>query len=350
MKTQKTLDSYFKGNKSTDLKDSYEIKKYFYLIWDNKFTPNMEAYWTSERPEKINFIEQVFSNYVKKGYYFYICGYFTDYDDEKKYNLTKEIKYKNISYLKSHLQKCIRKGDDTLAIPTGNHLCKLDLNEVLRRLPIIMLEDTTLHKSFSTLIWLMIAVSTKKFKMQKYIYEWIYGLIYVLCKIDKKDNIIEKTDTENMKEKKSIVEIFDSYNELSKEELSILYSIHLRISYGGNESDLKMLEEYSKLWYNRLINKKMEFNKMNIRPISIYVKNLELNDWDLSAIDYHCNPKLLEYISKKYDTLDLEEIKKIIWFHSSSINYRCMPNNYDVKNWNLIKDYVLKTQKYLLNC
>ena len=85
------------------------------------------------------------------------------------------------------------------------------------------------------------------------------------------------------------------------------------------------------------------------RPITLFIKELSIEEWDLSAIDFHCNSKFLEYIGKKYDNYSNDEIKKIVWYHSSSINYREKNSEYNIKAWNEIKDYVIKTQKYLLN-
>ena len=361
IKTQKTINEFFKNNNSNNSTNKeYETKKYFYLIWDNKYNPTLQAYWTSERPNKINYIEQIFSNYIKKGDYFYLCGYFTDYESENKYNLSKELKYKNIIYLKSHLQKCIRKGNDSLSISTIHHLCKLNLKEALKTLTVIMLEDTFLHESFSTLVWLIIA-SNNNFKMQKYIYEWVYGIVYLLCKID----IMDKIEPEVLTEKKNILELFNLYNELNREDMSILYSIHMRISYENidhnmNNSmnnnmnnninhNIKILNYHLNLWHDRFINKNILINKISIKPIMIYVKDLELSDWDVSAIDYFSNPKLIEHISKKYDDIDIEEIKKMILYNSSLINFRYKIEIYNLEKWNIIKDYVGKTQKYLLN-
>ena len=172
-----------------------------------------------------------------------------------------------------------------------------------------MLEDTTLHESFTTLVWLMIAIS-KKFKMKKYIYEWILGVVYLLCVIKVKDNI-------KINDKQSLIN-----------------SINIRILYGGTTEDLEMMTSY--------IDKLKNVNKTIIRPISLFVKELTLEDWDLSAIDYHCNSYFLEYISKKYDNYDIEELKRII-------DKRVPLNEYEIKIWNEIKDYVKKTQKYLLN-
>ena len=340
-KFQSRLDDFFLKSKTND----YQIKKYFYLIWENKFRPSLQAYWTDKLPTKINFLEKINCNSFKKGYYFYLCGYFSDIDD-KEYILSKEKIYKNISYLKSHLQKSIRKGDDILAIPTAYHLLKLDKNELLRRLPIIMLEDTFLHESFTTIIWLMVASSNKKFKFKQYIYEWLIGIIYVLCKIDKKDNLDNFKDLDI---NKSISEKLDSYKNLETNEFSILYSIYLRISYGGTENDLKMLKLFAELWESRFINKTISINTMNIRPIKLFIKDLDIENWDLSAIDYHSNSNFLDYISKKFVDINREEIKKMIWINSSNINIRDKKDIYNPILWNEIKDYVTKTQKYILN-
>jgi hypothetical protein len=343
-KTQTTLDGFFKNSASK--KNDYQIKRYFYLIWENKFKPNLQAYWCIKKPEKVNFIEQIQCNYIKKGYYYYICGYFSDID-EQEYKLFKEKIYKNIPYLKSHLQKCIRKQDDILAIPTCYHLLKLDINELIRRLPIIMIEDTFLHESFTTLIWLMIAISTKKFKLKKYIYEWILGVVHLLCNIKEKDIISENINNKNTYS--TNIELLDSYNDLLENEFSLLYSMHMRISYGGLDGDLKMINSFLNLWEERFRNKLKNINKQEIRPITLFIKELSIEEWDLSAIDFHCNSKFLEYIGKKYDNYSNDEIKKIVWYHSSSINYREKNSEYNIKAWNEIKDYVIKTQKYLLN-
>jgi hypothetical protein len=351
IKSQKRIDDFFKNSNSSNNK--YNIKRYFYLIIEDKFKPKCHAYWTDRKPDKINFIEQVACDYIKKGYYYYICGYFQDYE-EKAYRFNKEKVYNNIGYLKSHLQKSIRKGNELLAVQTCYHLFKLNLNELLRILPIIMLEDVILHESFSTLVWFMIANSTNNFKMMIYMYEWILGLIYVLCKIDVKDDLDDDNNlNDNINNDLTVIDKLNNYasNEHSQEEYSLLYSIHMIISYCSNKSNTKMLNNYVTIWEKRFREKSsiIKLNKMDINPICVYVKELTLNEWDLSAIDHHTHPKLLEFIIKKYDNFDIDKLKELIMYHSSSINYRSKPIIYDIENWNIIKDYLKKTQKYLLD-
>ena len=346
MNNQTTIDNFFKftGTNETN------IRKYFYIKWTNKFSPEYEATWLYERPKKINFIQHVNCDYIKKNFYFYICGYFDDYDNED-YKIYKETKYKNIHLLKSHLQKNIRKKDIDRAISTSLHLMKLDMNEFLRRIIIIHIEDTFLHDSIKTLIWIMVAYSTKKFKMKRYIYEWLLGFVYITCNTKKFDDYNKKIKNINSKIFKNNYEEFISYEKLNiqPEQISVLYSLNIRIAYGGMDSDKTMIKKCINLWKTRFINNKVSINLMNIKPINIYVTELPIELWDYSAVDFHTNNNFIDFIMKKYPDIDTyEEIKKIIWYNSSGINYRKKSIEYKSEKWENIKEYVNKTQKYLL--
>lgn len=355
-KAQTTLDSYFKSKNGNSQNDATIVSdnnnkinlKYFYLKWTNKFSPECNAYWTDQRPSEINYIEQVKCDSLEKDYYYYICGYFPDYQ-EKKYNLGKEKTYKNISMLKSHLQKNIRKMDDMLAIPTCYHLMKLSMNDLIRRLSIIMLEDTELHECITTIVWLTVALSKDNFRIKKYMYEWILGVIYLLCKTENVDKL--KKDKNSISLKNITHEVLSCSNLLNKQQLSILYSMLIRVTYGGMECDLNMIQQYVLVWKDRFLKNGRKMNNMILKPISIYVTELKTSDWDISAIDYHCSPKIIDFIMKKYPELNDDEIKSLIWTYSSSINARVpekQVNETNLQNWNKIKDYVAKTQKYML--
>jgi hypothetical protein len=390
IKVQTNLDNFFiykSSNSSSTLTSKLNsintIKKYFYLQWTNEFRPDEQAIWLDKKPDKINFIQEIQSNYVYSGYVFYLCGNFKDYD-EPIYYLSKEEKYKDLFFLKSHLQKSIRKQDESLSVRTAYHLLKLDEVELLRRISIIMIEDVKLHESYSTIIWLLVALSnnkksksfnSSKFRMKKYIYEWLLGLIYTLTKINSINNLnnlnnlnslnslnslnkINYLSEEIKKENKSIVQLFNSYNQFSKEVNSLLYSIHIRISFGGFDGEMIMLKNFAEFVNNNNNNNIHNINininniidNTHIKLIKIYVKELEKDELDFTAIDYHCNSNFLEYLTKKYPDIEPEELKKIIWNHSSNINYRISKTSeYNIEKWNKIKDYVEKTQKYLLN-
>ena len=347
MNNQSTIDVFFK---ILDNGKEVEIRRYFYIKWTDKFMPELEAHWLSERPKKINFIQHVNCDYIKKGFYFYICGYFSDYEDDD-FTIYKENKYKNVHFLKSHLQKNIRKKDSNRAIQTALHLMKLDMNEFLRRMIIIHIEDTFLHNSLNTLIWLMVAHSTKKFKMKKYIYEWLLGFAYITSITKKIDDYNKKLKNMSNKEFRNIYEELNSYEKINinDEQISTIYSLNIRIAYGGMECDKRMIKKCINLWKTRFINNNIKMNYMKIKPINVYVSELEIESWDYSAIDFHTNKNFIDFIMKKYPYINSqEELKKIIWYNSSGINLRKNNIEYKIDIWNDIKEYVKKTQKYLL--
>lgn len=344
-KNQKTLFTYFQSYKNDGT--PVNIKRYFYLKWTDKYVPTTEAQWLDECPSDVNFIEEVKWNQVRKNHTFYLCGNFPDLQ-EKKFFLPHETKYKNVHNLKSHFQKNIRKQDDNLALSSAVHILKLDAVDLLRRLPIIMIEDAKMHKSFTTLMWLLVAVSSTEFKMKKYMYEYILGVIYILTKINNKD-IIQYSQDAN---KSKLIDDIQEYNKLNNTECSYLYSLNLRVAYGGMNCDMEMFEQYAKVWYDRFsTNSNIKVDDTEVRPISFFsVKELELDEWDLSAIDFHCHANFCDLIIKKYPDLDIEEIKKMIWTNSSSINTRIRNHViYNPTEWNQIKAHVQKTQRYLLD-
>ncbi len=327
-----------------------EIRRFFYLKWTNRYSPVKEAVWLKDRPADVNYITEVNWGDVRKTHTFYLCGCFPDLNDGR-FNIINETKYRNLANLKSHLQKNIRKGDEQLALSTAIHMLRLDQNELLRRLPIIMIEDVMLHKSFSTLIWLMVSQSLKqnKFPMKQYMYEWLLGVIYVLCKIEKKDVI----EYEDLTQQPKLLYILDSYDGYGEMECSLLYSMYLRISYGGMKCDIEMFKQYINRWkkrFTREIEGEEEISMMRVRNISFFsVKTLELEEWDLSAIDFHCNDRFIEYIKKRYPDVEEDEIRKMVWLNSSSINYRKSTEIYERELWTNMKTYILKTQKYILD-
>lgn len=364
MSNQKTLDNFFK---CTSNNEHNNLKKYFYLDWsDEGNLPNNNALMLEERPTKINFIQKIDCSYIKKGYYFYVCGNFKNYESNL-YTIEKETKYKNSCYLISLLQKSIRKQNQNLTIQSCYHLMKLNINDLLRRLPIIMLEDTYLHSSITTIIWLMIALGTQKFLMKKYIYEWILGFSYICCitkKTDKLNNSIKQDNNNELNNNKNILNnelnneinndnhILNKSNNLDIMNYSILYALYFRMAYGGKEHDLDMIKSYIKLWNNRFHNNSnKKINNMTLKTVSLFIKPLELDEWDLSAIDYHTNSNFIDFIFKKFPEISKEDIQNIIWITSSSINTRILNNNNNIfiqENWIKIKSYVEKTQKYLL--
>ena len=121
----------------------------------------------------------------------------------------------------------------------------------------------------------MIAYSTKKFKMKKYIYEWLLGFVFITCTTNKCDNYDKKIKNMCLKEYRNNYEEFISYENLNinEKQLSIIYSLYIRIAYGGMDSDKIMIKKCINLWKTRFVNNTISYNKMKIKPINIFVRN-----------------------------------------------------------------------------
>lgn len=64
-----------------------------------------------------------------------------------------------IPLVKSCLQKAVRRMNPTLAGKCGRFLCQNSLTDLLRRLPIIIVEDSIVTPALPTIVWMMAADS-----------------------------------------------------------------------------------------------------------------------------------------------------------------------------------------------
>ena len=343
----------FLNNKDKDIKSSSEpnnikesIHTYFYLHWNDK-KPKVQAHFLKEKPKLINFKHTFVWNQSE----ITLCGYFDfliNSRDDTTFKPDKEKKYKNIGFLKSLLQKAIRRNEPEIAVKCAYHYILLDLQDFLRRLPIIIIEDTTLHEVYSTLIWLMVASNIKECKnlFEKVIYEYLMGVVYVIAKSPYYHSLnkeVEEVKFDILKEG------INTKNEPLK---SLIYSLMVRKAYGGMKCDLVMLEKYAYIW-NHLNMDSKYLNKSVIRPIMLQsISQLQLNEWIIEAIDFHCIPQILTYINEEYEEYSEEYIKELIWNYSSKTNVRIkknsIPNEISSSDWNKIKTYVKRVQNYLL--
>lgn len=250
-----------------------------------------------------------------------------------------------VPFLKSHLQKCIRRSLVIKSLQTAKLLIKIDFLEFIRRLSIIMLEDCILHKSFTKITWMISAYPY--WKPNKNDLDWLLGLVKLLAQVEYRD-FVQK---EEFNFKSNLVTI----NKLDNEYKSLIYSLYFRVSYGGMKGDMKMLEYFSKIWIERLSSidaelLEVKFLNTNIDLVDINLINkLDINEIEISSIDFHCYPIILNYLTK-YTNIETDKIKKAIWYHSSRITNKKLLYNNDsynneyLKNWQDIKNKLIFIQ------
>ena len=316
-------------------------RRYFYVDWSkHPYT----VLWLTDRPSKVNY--EVDIKWRQLGWVVTLCGY----NEDPIYEKPQETLYNNVPLLKSHLQKCIRRQLTNKAIQTAWHLIKMDFNSFIRRLPIIMLEDVRLHYSISLLIWLMVATSKGYCPTQTQI-EWVLGVVSYLCSENQYDCF--KENYENIKNTSMMIKKIETLKGLIPTQRDLLYSLLLRLSYGGMKGDMNMIYGFVESWTQKFINGDDIDNK-TIFPISILsINDLLIVDIEKTCADFHCFPRLLEMIHNKFKNYSIDDIRQCLWEYNSKYNSRkhndqIINNQYLFFIWSEIKSVTQSLQDQLI--
>ena len=234
-----------------------------------------------------------------------------------------------IAFTKSLLQKSVRRGLDSIALKSTKELFS-NLQILIRRLSIIMIEDVALFNEFSILAWL--TAVDKSFKYQTYILQWLLGLVSNLCKHPTKIQY----DRNN-----------DDQIDIKPNNSDLVNSLLFRKMYGGLQGDIRLINNI--IGDIRIEN----FNEPIQLIKTIDINDLTLDDWYscLSAIDFHvCN--IAKTVSEKTGIKE-NEVRLMIWSFRSSVNFRSISvRNYENDSnyiiWKKIKKLVTKISKEIL--
>lgn len=299
-----SLEKWFKI-KNKKPKDNFNpfILKYFYLQWTSNKEYSIE--WTNEKPKVYTYEKSV--NLKNYGKIIFIGNINYNKDNYSLIKDSKNYYCKNNQFLKSHLQKCIRRGKNFKAICTTYQLLENNPTDFLRRLPIIIIEDVHIIKDIDIIIWFM--VMSPFIKLPESFKKWLLYLVNFISLYPRK-NYYSKIDKPNI----------NKINDVPIKFRSTLYSLLIRIQFGGMKGDIKMMNFLVDSWINRLINGD---KLLILRPRNVIIKKtLEPENYQISGLDFHCCRKIIDIIQKIHTNFDKNLIKKTIWLKSSSINFR----------------------------
>jgi hypothetical protein len=250
-----------------------------------------------------------------------------------------ELRITNVSLLKSQLQKCVRRKHTELAVLTGWTLMKLDFEQFIRRLAIIMNEDVYLHTDVLPVIVWITSACTHGYQPSLKVVMWLLGVIKGLCETEYYDpTIISHTKHDNFNYTKIDTE------QLTEHEINFLYSLLFRRSFGGLLNDIVMMNNSLCEWHTRFLEKTVDYETIQMRdfvveyvcpPIDVELTN---NHILISSLDFHVYPNILELIFVRFENVlndyvrdvmkidgmvvSQDDIKGIIWHFSSGINVR----------------------------
>ena len=209
--------------------------------------------------------------------------------------------YKNVPFLKSHLQKCIRRGLSELAVKTAWILCELDFSSFIRRLCIIPAEDVAIIDYYPTIVWIMVATTSGK-EPWKPTYDvkcWLMGCIRALCQCKYSITQLRKKSTaspySSINSERSCNAASSLNTSLSIHQLlnfpdpltrSCVFALLVRASYGGMTGDQQMLRSISQ----DLINGHID---VLISETVNYQKDESLSSELLHSDDINCSQSSL---------------------------------------------------------
>jgi len=215
-----------------------------------------------------------------------------------QYDLTPEYIY-NVSILKSNIQKTMRRQLIDACLATTLQLLKQDTDELLRRLSVIILEDSLYnHETYTNIIWLLLAHS-KGYKLtEKDVQIIMDATITALMTNYRYDLNMEP----NM--------------EQTLQCITPYVVIQLRALYGGLKSDKDFLKRLA------LRSTSPDFPKSEQYTVKLETieKFNPICHMIPPSIDFHCCPYLLQLL--EVESPSIADIKKVVWWHWSSPNRR----------------------------
>lgn len=234
---------------------------------------------------------------------------------------------------KSHLQKAVRRRMAESAVATVNELIDLDHVTLLRRLPLIVLEDVFLYQEFPTLVWMMCYYGKFKYQMDDICVDYVRRTVAFLCQNEYKDPYPQHGVG---------FSIDDLSDDLSETQRDLIFAMQLRKSYGGMPCDRAMIDRYCYKWVEQFSfplrkKSKRDIEYLNRRLPLLFMNNLGFkndvrltrNNFILAGIDFHPCPNMLTMILKHHPEYNNNRdiIKKLIWNNSSSLNVRSNIND-----------------------
>jgi hypothetical protein len=286
----------------------------FRLKWDAA-RDTFEAEWCAEPADEDCFVCDANWRIADAQYQMRVRMYTADNwpvapdDDTAPFQLGTEPVYRNIPYLKSHLQKCVRKGRADLAVPTAKHLMRLSMSHFVRRLFIIVIEDVDVFPNLlAVLAWLTASAAAFLAHPPLEIVEYLLGAVHSVC--------VHSTRWPWEASPHQLPHRSWALR-LTPDATNVERSLAFRHCYGGMHGDLTLIENA------------IDFRTDDCRPLPIRriiwtsVPHLPQKLWDVAAIDFHVAPNVLPYLQRSLTKMYTgTQLKQLMWTHGSRTNYR----------------------------
>ena len=259
--------------------------------------------------------------------------------------------------LKSHLQKSIRRRNMSAAIRTAYTMCLTSPSDILRRLPVIAIEDVELVQGTSIIVWLMMTVSKRQLTALD-----IRLVIGYVERLVQTDNTFRHNKVQSLRrEKPTHQTIVSTFGESKQSgQLSETLALHYRIAFGGMPGDMQMMQRALETYLDDTKLTELATSPAAIAPYApaafpelMFPSAME-PDFVMASIDFHCYPWTLKKISEETG-LPQALVKKLNWFCDSCVNERKgwtkrrAEKNARTDEWKAIKPQLDKWRLFILS-
>ena len=251
------------------------------------------------------------------------------------------------SLLKSMLQKNVRRCRPDAAVRIAAELIRCDWLQFIRRLPVIMLEDSFLHPLLPAVIWLMLASSssasqdTSPFVPSKDHIDLCLQVVWDIAQCKYRDAPFVFIPAYKAPTRESVAQ-------LPPFQQALVKSLMVRAAYGGMKCDVAMLCSHAGAWTQRFLSDSEGWcslldtvypssergNSAGNAGMKVTISHRDIGqirpeDIILAGVDFHCTP-ILDYILTDSRILGAmretgyteDDVKNAMWFFRSGVTYK----------------------------
>ncbi|EED91786.1 predicted protein [Thalassiosira pseudonana CCMP1335] len=240
---------------------------------------------------------------------------FPQQEGKKRGNFVRRHSRLSVAQLKSCLQKSIRRRAPLPAVRVALELVDKSWEALIRRLPIICLEDSFLHPDFALLVWLMVADS-KNYAPPTSLIVRVMQIVFEMASCPRQDICIESygdmsgmiwsfsmsTPSSQLLPSKLRSPSLDNAG-------TVIRTMLLRAQYGGMACDVQMLNSFAKTWLKRF------HEKVVPAPLASSLVSLDANNqasincevlwWDVPRL-LHSKSRGLDFWLREAMCLELQ--------------------------------------------
>ena len=249
----------------------------------------------------------------------------------------------NRSLLKSNVQKAVRLGEVDKAIRSIKSAIELDMKNFCRRIPIIILEESFVHRDFPKLIDIIRRAQRKSYTLTKQDGELMMNMVADAATAKQRDYFFASHPL------KAEMESYVGRRILKGDELELVNSLRYRAKLGGSGFDMKMFNDIADVWTYRFSKQNWSVHSLwKLFPTQhsfVYDKVPHATHEDILpvAVDFHCSsileylaviPKIQKVLKESYPLLNAEFVlQDVIWKCRSGLNNKTVLDTNEPFDW-----------------